>query len=78
MIDVVILSSETPLFEGKASRVIFPGEQGIFEIGIFHRPFVSRLLPGVITIGDRPLAIRRGVVHVSNNRVIALVEPALT
>ncbi len=70
----MILSPEATLFEGKASRVILPGEQGVFEVHSFHRPLLSRLLPGALIIDDKPMAIRRGVVKVERNRVIAMVE----
>ena len=75
-IDVTVLGPDRSLFEGRASHVIFPGERGVFEVGPFHRPIVSRLLSGVVMIDDASLPIQRGVVKVEQNRVIALVEPA--
>ena len=75
-LDVIVLGPDRPLFEGKVSRIIFPGEQGVFEVGPFHRPLVSRLLPGVIVIEGESLPIQRGVVKIERNRVTALVEPA--
>ncbi len=76
MIDVIVLSSEAMLFEGKATRVILPGEQGVFEVYLLHRPLVSRLLPGAVIVDGKVLPIRRGVVKVGRNSVTALVEPA--
>ncbi|MCM8812130.1 MAG: hypothetical protein NC910_03655 [Candidatus Omnitrophica bacterium] len=75
ILDVVILGPDRSLFEGRASRVICPGEQGVFEIGPFHRPLVSRLFPGAVIVDDKSLPIHRGVVKVEKNRVTALVEP---
>ena len=75
-IEVLVLGPDRSLFEGRASHVIFPGEQGTFEIGPFHRPIVSRLFPGVVTIDNNNLPIKRGVVKVERNKVVALVEPA--
>ena len=75
-LEVLVLGPNRPLFEGRASHVIFPGEQGTFEVGPFHRPIVSRLLPGVMVIDNEELPIQRGVVKVERNRVTALVEPA--
>ena len=75
MLTVIIVSAQALLFEGSAQRVIFPGEHGVFEVWPFHRPLVSRLLPGVIFVDEEPVAIRRGVVKIVQNTVTALVEP---
>ena len=75
MLTVVIISAQSLLFEGSAQHVIFPGEHGVFEVWPFHRPLVSRLLPGTIFVDDEPVAIRRGVVKIVHNTVTALVEP---
>ena len=74
MLNVTLLTANKVIFEGKASKVIFPGEKGVFEIGFFHRPIVSRLLPGLTTVDDQEFLIRHGVVKVKNSRVIAMVE----
>jgi F-type H+-transporting ATPase subunit epsilon len=76
LVEVIVLGPDRLLFEGRVSHVIFPGEQGTFEIGPFHRPIVSRLFPGVVTIENNSLPIKRGVVKVERNKVTALVEPA--
>ncbi len=75
-IDVIVLGPDRSLYEGRASHIIFPGERGVFEVGPFHRPIVSRLLPGIVAIDDTHLPIQRGVVKVEQNRVTAFVEPA--
>ena len=75
MVHVVILAPETILFEGQARHVILPGEEGVFEVGSFHRPLVSRLLPGVILVDEQPIPILRGVVGIQRDRLAALVEP---
>ena len=74
MLKVLILSPQGALFNGSASRVILPGEQGIFEVNRFHRPTVSRLLSGTIQVDQEVFTIRRGVVKVENDSVISLVE----
>lgn len=74
MLDVTILTPEEVLFQGRASRVILPGEVGTFEVGPFHRPLVSRLLPGFLIVDDRSVLIRRGVVKVERDRVTSIVE----
>lgn len=75
MLNVLIVSAQALLFEGSAQHVICPGEHGVFEVWPFHRPLVSRLLPGVIYVDDEPVAIKRGVVKIASNTVTALVEP---
>lgn len=74
MLDVTILTPQEVLFQGRASRVILPGEAGTFEVGPFHRPLVSRLLPGFLIVDDRSVLIRRGVVKVMGDRVTSIVE----
>ena len=74
MLSVTLLSSSRVLFEGNASKVILPGEKGIFEIGFFHKPFISRLFAGSAWIDNKEFLIRHGVAKVKNNRVIAMVE----
>ena len=74
MLDVTILTPQEILFQGQAVRVILPGEVGTFEVGQFHRPLVSRLLPGLLIVDDKSVLIRRGVVKVERDRVTSIVE----
>jgi F-type H+-transporting ATPase subunit epsilon len=71
---VVVTSPERVLFEGLAQSVSCPGEQGVFEVLALHRPFISRLVAGTLTIDGRGLPIRRGVVRVADDVVTAIVE----
>lgn len=75
MLEVTILSPHAQIFAGRAARVIVPGEQGVFEILPFHRPLVSRLLPGLMVIDDQILPIQRGVIKVELDQITAIVEP---
>ena len=75
MVAVTILSPHDVLFSGQAHHVVFPGEQGVFEVLPFHRPLVSRLLPGIILIDERSIAIQRGVVKIESDSITAIVEP---
>jgi F-type H+-transporting ATPase subunit epsilon len=74
MLSVTMTSPERVLFEGKASRVIVPGEQGTFEALVLHRPMISRLLKGVVRVDGKSFPIRRGVVHIVNDAVTMVVE----
>ena len=75
MLEITILSPHDLLFSGRAHHMILPGEQGVFEILPFHRPLVSRLLPGLILVDDQQFPIQRGVVKVERDTVTAIVEP---
>jgi len=75
VLTVLITSPERVLFHGRAQSVVCPGEQGTFEVQALHRPIVSRLLAGVITVDGRVLNIRRGVLRVAEDVVTAVVEP---
>ncbi len=74
MIEVTLLTPEKGIFKGTARRMIFPGEQGVFEVGDFHRPLFSRLLPGTLIVDDQAFPILRGVVKVDRNSVTSIVE----
>lgn len=74
MLDVLVLTTKEILFEGRAHNAIFPGEMGVFEVLPFHKPLLSRLISGIITIDDLPLSVKRGIVKVQSNKVTAIVE----
>ena len=74
VLTVVVTSPERVLFDGTARSLTAPGEQGTFEVLPLHRPLISRLLAGIMTIDARPLSIRRGVVRVADDIVTAIVE----
>ena len=73
-IHIVITSAERVVFDGTAQSVVFPGEQGTFEVLPLHRPLVSRLQPGAIVVDGRAVPIRRGVVRVADDDITAVVE----
>lgn len=73
-LSVLVTSAERVLFDGTAESASFPGEQGTFEVLPLHRPLVSRLLAGMVTIDGRSFAIRRGVARVADDAVTAVVE----
>ena len=75
-IDVVILTPERMIFEGKAKSLILPGEKGVFEVQPFHKKLLSRLVSGIIQLDGESLPIRRGVAKVGQNRVTVIVEEA--
>ncbi len=74
LLSVKIVTPEKILFEGKADRVILPGEGGVFEVLPFHKHILSRLLTGTIVIDDKLFPIFRGVVQVIFNRITIIME----
>lgn len=75
--DITIVSLQEVLYQGHARQVIFPGEQGMFEVLPMHRPIVSLLLPGTIVIDETQVfPIERGVVKVAFDQITAIVEPS--
>ena len=74
MLQVTIVSPQHIVFKGDARCVILPGEAGIFEVGPFHRPLMSLLLPGRIVVDNQAFEIQRGVVKVVADTITALIE----
>jgi F0F1-type ATP synthase epsilon subunit len=73
-IDVLITTSQGIIYEGRAESAILPGEWGVFEVLPYHKPLLSRLISGIITVDNKRLEILRGVVQVKGNKVTAIVE----
>ena len=73
-LNVSIVAPEGVLFEGPAQRVILPGESGVFEVMVNHKPILSRLLPGEIIVDNQTIPILRGVTKAAHNRILAIVE----
>lgn len=74
LLDVYVINPRGVVFEGKAKSVIVPGEQGVFEVAVFHRPILSRLLFGTVFVDNQSFPIRRGVIKVSKNKVAIITE----
>jgi len=74
LLKVKILSPQEVIFEGQAKSVIFPGEQGVFEVLPFHKRLISRLIAGALFVDDRAFPIKRGVAQVDQNNITAVVE----
>ena len=75
-LDLLILSPERLIYEGKAESVVLPGETGVFEVLPFHKRLLSRLLAGYVVIDQKAMQIKRGVVKVGLNQVTIIVEEA--
>jgi F0F1-type ATP synthase epsilon subunit len=73
-LDVTIITQVKVIYEGKAGRVIVPGDAGVFEVLPFHKRILSRLLKGRIDVDGKSFPILRGVIKVDRNHLVAVVE----
>lgn len=72
---VVILNPDKVLYEGEVRSVFLPGDRGEFEVLDFHKPIISLLRKGRIVVDWKDsIPIRRGIVKMFGNELIALVE----
>ena len=75
-----IVTPERRIATLKADEVRAPGEEGGFGIRRDHTPFMSKLLPGPLTVaeGGREVtyAIGGGFLQVADNKVIVLADTA--
>jgi len=74
MLDVLLVSPEKVIFEGKASSLTLPGEEGVFEVLSYHRPLLSRLITGKILIDNTLYNIRRGLWVLMQTRLLLLLK----
>lgn len=75
MLKTIILSPTGTVFEGEAESVFLPGDTGEFEVLPLHKPIVGLLRAGHIVIDwHRAIPVRRGVVRMRGDRLVALVE----
>lgn len=74
VLNIVMLSPERVIYEGKAARALIPGERGVFEILPHHKKILSRLLEGYVVIDQTAYPVKRGVVKVAMNNVTIIVE----
>ena len=80
MFHLVILNNQEIVYEGMAAATILPGEEEEFSILPFHRPIISRLKKGTITIEKEKseeaevIAIKGGIARMGKNELVILVE----
>ncbi|HDZ76698.1 MAG TPA: hypothetical protein ENH41_01275 [Candidatus Omnitrophica bacterium] len=75
-LDVSIFNPQNIVFKGKVKSIVVPGEQGVFEVGPFHKRILSRLISGKLLIDGEGLLIRRGIIRVDQNKVTVIIEEA--
>jgi len=74
LLDVSVLSPRGVIFEGKAGKVILPGEQGVFEIMSFHKHILSLLVGGNLTVDEKDIPVKRGIAKIELNKVTVIIE----
>lgn len=74
MFKVYIVTKEMTLFDGTASSVVLPGEDGQFNILPFHAPIVFKLTEGEIRVDDKLFNISDGIMRFEDNELHAIVE----
>lgn len=74
-LEVLLVTPDRLLFEGTAISVVLPGEEGVFEVMPYHKPILSRLIPGKVIIDNNQMFhIRRGIAGVNLNKLSVIVE----
>lgn len=77
-LQLVIVSPERTLFEGKVESIAFPGTLGEFVVLPEHAPIISSLQKGVIRYKhegkEELLEIQHGFVEVKDNNVSVCAE----
>ena len=76
LLDVSIFNPQEVVFNGQSMSVVVPGEAGVFEVLIHHKPILSRLISGMIYVDEKKIPILRGIVKVYKNKVNIIVEEA--
>ena len=74
LLSISVVTPTGILFSGEAHSVIAPGEKGVFEILVNHKPILSLLRRGELNIDGRFITIRRGIIKVVHNKIAAIVE----
>jgi F-type H+-transporting ATPase subunit epsilon len=80
--NLIVLSPDKKVFEGKVSRITVPGTEGEFEILDQHAALVSSLMEGTVVVNaldskeSFTLAIQNGFIEVLENQVSLMVQEA--
>jgi F-type H+-transporting ATPase subunit epsilon len=82
-LQVDIVSAEASIFNGLATFVTLPGEQG--ELGVFpkHTPLITRIKPGTVRVqkadgsGDEFVFVAGGILEIQPDAVTVLADTAI-
>jgi F-type H+-transporting ATPase subunit epsilon len=82
--DLIVLTPDKKVFEGKVNRISAPGVEGEFEVLDNHAALVSSLGFGIVQITPAEskelvnLPIQSGFIEVLDNKVSLLVQESKT
>lgn len=76
--DCIVVTPDEVLYEGRASKVMAPGEHGEVAVLPQHTPFYALLINGNLQVSDanhkiQEFAIDGGVMRVMTNSVTVIV-----
>ncbi len=74
--NVLVLTLDRVIYEGKAKNLILPGEKGVFEVLPYHKNLLTRLIRGPMILDGSTFPIQRGVAKIGLNDVTVIVEEA--
>lgn len=74
MLRVRLFHQARAVFDGTAAEVTVPSEEGEMTVLPHHAPLLCALGAGDVAIDERRYAIRRGVAHIVNNRVMIVAS----
>ena len=74
LLEVLVVSPQRLIYQGRANHVVLPGEKGVFEVLPHHKRLLSRLLPGFLIVDKQAIQIKRGVVKVGLNQITIIAE----
>ena len=69
MLHVTLFQNRRRLFDGTASQVVLPGEEGELTVLDFHAPMLCALTEGDIQIDEAYFPVRSGIARVERNVV---------
>ena len=72
--NILILTLDRVVFEGKGKSLILPGEQGTLEVLPYHKRLLTRLVHGSMVLDGSHFPISRGVAKIGLNEVTVIVE----
>ena len=71
---VSILEPKGAIWEGMASQVMLPAEEGQMCVLDFHQPFVVWLTNGSISFADMKIAVRDGIAYMRSNSLTVFAQ----
>ena len=74
MLRVLLCRQSATLFEGTATQVVLPSEEGEVSVFDFHAPMLCALGSGDVQIDEVRIPVRGGIARVLKNNITLLVS----